>query len=896
MENNWHALSIEETISLLQTNTNGLTSQEVKNRLLKVGPNKLETHKGPSFLFIFFRQLFNPLVLILIGATIIKFFVADILTAGVLAGTILIMALIGFFQEVKAEYAMRALKQLTAHKSKIKRDGKWDIFPSETIVPGDVIMLEAGDKIPADARLLETANFKVNESTFNGESIPIEKYTETLSGKLSLADKRNMVYMGTTVSSGKAMAVIVSTGMKTELGKITSSIQEIVPEKTPLQKNIHAIGMWMILIVFVAILIFFVISYYRGMGWSEILLLGVAAAVSAIPEGLPAAFTISLAAGISAMAKRNAIIRKLVAVETLGSTTVICSDKTGTLTLNKITVKCLCTLGKIVHVNGDGTSTKGDFFLNGNSIDPKTDPPLKQMLEIGVLCNDALITKKNHDYEIFGDPTEGALLIAAAKTGLMQEQLEALYPRIDTIPFVSENLYMATLHSSEKAQKLFLKGAPEKILSFSNFVLKGTERIPLGEKEKQEITEMMALMAKEAFRLIAVAFCDVDIHEGHLKEEIFKGKLIFVGFFGMMDSPREEAVEAIAACKRAGIKVVMVTGDNKITAEAIAKEIGISDHGVISGEEIQALSDQDLKKMIKTIHIFARVEPLHKLRIVQAFKAIGEIVAVTGDGVNDAPALEAANIGISMGISGTDVAKEASDMVLGDDNFATIVAAIEEGRAIFNRLRNVCVFLLTTCIGELFGLILSVFFIGFAPLLPLQILWINLISGVMIAIPIGMEPKKGDELTQSPRDARVKLIFPGMVYYIGFLAFLLGLSIFLVFRYAFLRTDIFTAHTMVICNIVIFEWLIAFNCRSDEVPVFKIGIFKNKALISVIALAFVLQMAILYLPFLRKLFSTAPLSFWQWIFAIIPGVVIFLIDTIRKTLFPTLFSFGKWKK
>lgn len=881
MRYEWHSMPMDEMLALLGTTQDGLSHAEVKLRLKKIGMNRLEVHQGPSIFKIFIRQFFNPLVLILLAAAILKFSLADILNGSVLTGTIGIMAFIGFFQEVRAVRAMKALQKLSAHYSKVKRSDHNQLVLSETLVPGDLLILEAGDKIPADARLLDVSNFKVNESTLTGESNAVEKHTAVLQGNPLLGERKNMVYMGTIVACGKALAIITSTGLFTELGKIAATMQGEKEKKTPLQSNIDFIGLWMLCIVFIAVMLFVCVGLYRGMDWLEVFLLAVAAAVCAIPEGLPAAVTICLASGVNAMAKKQAIIRKLIAVETLGSTTIICSDKTGTLTLNQLTVKYLYTLEGLIR--SEDLKNKADFAV-------------EEVLKLGVLCNDALLTKEKDAIEILGDPTEGALLKVAADFGIHREALEVHYPRLDTIPFASENLYMATLHATEGSHKVIVKGAPEKLLSLSGWVLKNNQVIALRDCEKELILSSVNKMADQTYRVIAICFCDNPSQEGFLDEAVFKDKLIFAGFFAMIDPLREDAVEAIEKCQLAGVKVVMMTGDNIRTAEAIAEQMKMKHSSVMCGDSIRNLNDEELKNSIQNVQVFARVEPLHKLRIVKAFQALGHVVAVTGDGVNDAPALEAADIGIAMGKMGTDVAKEAADMVLADDNFVSIVAAIEEGRAIFNRLRNVCAFLLITCFGELLGLILSVLFTGHSPLLPLQILWVNLITGVIVAIPIALEPKQGDELKQPPRDGSVRLIFTGMLWQIGFLASLLGLSIFFVFEYMLHYTQIATARTMVLSSIVIFEWLIAYNSRSDDRSIFKLGIFKNKLLVIAIGCGVLLQVSITYCPLFYPLFHMVPLSWKQWMLALLPGVVIFSIETIRKSVFPNLFSYGKWKK
>ncbi|HEY4255032.1 MAG TPA: HAD-IC family P-type ATPase, partial [Chlamydiales bacterium] len=538
----WHLKSIEETLCALNASKHGLSHQEANLRLDRFGPNRLKVSGGPSLLVVFARQFLNPLIFVLIGAALIKLVTSSLVDGIVLIITIFLMALIGFFQEMKAERAIQSLKDLTAHKTRVMRNGKMEIIPSENLVPGDEIYLKMGDKISADARLIEATNLKINESMLTGESMAVEKNAETMGGDSVLAERKNMLYAGTVVSFGKGTAIVVQTGMLTELGKIAASLKEIKPEKTPLQRSIHAIGNWMLVCIFFAIALFILVSFYKGLSLSDIFFLSVAAAVSAIPEGLPVAFTASLAAGMYLMAKKNAIIRRLVAVETLGSTTVICSDKTGTLTFNQMAVSTLYSL-------------------------EKSNISSKKIFEIGALCNDALISKKGAQYELIGDPTEGAILIAAAQTGIDLERLSKSFPRVGEIPFLSENLFMATLHSSSNGQWVYVKGAPEKILSMCTFVLAAEGPIALKEEVLKQIEKAIEQMTENALRLIAVAYCEVN--SSTLTEDLFRGKLIFAGIFGMIDPPRKEAMKAIASCKEAGIRVVMITGDNPMTAAAI---------------------------------------------------------------------------------------------------------------------------------------------------------------------------------------------------------------------------------------------------------------------------------------------------------------------------------------
>lgn len=895
LKQGWHNLTQDDALKKLQSRAAGLNADEVAVRLAEYGPNVLETKKKPSIAMMFLRQFLSPLVYVLIFAALIKFAVGGYLDGIVILSMLLLMAFIGFIQEAKAEKAMEALIQLASPKAKVKRGGDTLIISAKDIVPGDIIILEAGDKVPADARLINASNLKVNESSLTGESMPVDKHTDTLHEDVSIADRKNLVFFGTIVMYGRASAVVISTGMQTEIGKIAHSIQDIKPEKTPLQKSIQRLGNYIIILVLGACVLLIASGLIRGLGWIEIFLLAVAAAVSAIPEGLPAVVTVVLAVGMRLMARRNAIIRRLVAVETLGSTTVICSDKTGTLTLNQMTVKHLYINGQQIKVTGEGYSPKGQFYLGEKIIDPKNEEPLKLFLNISALCNDALLTGEKNCCGIVGDPTEGALLILAAKSGLSKEEQELIFPRIDEIPFQSEKQYMATLHAHRDKRRIYIKGSFEKLISFSKYIFKDNQAIPLEKDELRSIMQASEGMAKNAMRVIAGGYVDITEDSGKITEEDIRGKVVFAGLAGMADPPREDAKEAIKLCKQAGIKVVMVTGDNKVTAESIARQLDLAPGRAISGTELGLISDEDLLEQIEKISVFARIEPLHKLRIVKSFKDRGHIVAMTGDGINDAPALKTANIGIAMGKSGTDVAKEASDMVLTDDNFSSIVAAIEEGRAIFNRLRNVVFFTLSTCFGELLALILSVLFIGKAPLLALQIIWVNLVTGTVMSIPLGLEPKVGDELKHEPRSPKVGIIFPGLLFRIGFLSAMLSVAVFMVFKWAYKTATIEHARTMAFCTMVTFEWFIAFNARSDEHTIWKLGIFKNRWLIFSTVIAIVLQLSVVYIPFIRIPFKTVPLNLGHWLIIILITGTIFILENIRKAIFPKLFSFGKWK-
>ena len=896
MTGQYYNIPAKQVLQEFESSRSGLTSAEANARLLRYGPNLLTGKKKTPPIVVFFGQFLSPLIYVLLLAAVISIVAGHLTDAIVVFVVLLVNAIIGFLQETRAEKAMAALIRMAAPKASVKRDGAVKDVSAREIVPGDILVLETGDKVPADGRLLEASNLKVSEAILTGESVPVDKHTGLLSGELSIPDRKNMVFMGTAVAYGRATAVVVSTSMNTEMGKIATSIQDVKPEKTPLQKSINKLSRYLIILFLGVCALLVILGLIKGMDWLEVFLLAVAAAVSAIPEGLPAVVTVVLAVGMRMMAQRNAIIRKLIAVETLGSATVICSDKTGTLTLNQMTVRRMYIGGSWVDVTGEGYLVEGEFSIGGRKTDIKEQPALELHLRIGALCNDSSISMEaDNCCSVYGDPTEGALVVAAAKADLDRERLNAAYPRLDEIPFQSEKLYMATLHPRNGGRVAYVKGAPEKLLSFSKHILLENKIKPLGKAEKQTILEANDAMAKQAMRVIATAYVELPGNLTELEEEHLKGNLVFVGLSGMDDPPREEARHAIRLCKQAGIKVVMITGDNKVTAESIARQLELPAGKAVTGAELAEMSDEVLLQQVDGISVFARIEPIQKLRIVNALKSRGHVVAMTGDGVNDAPALKAANIGIAMGITGTDVAKEASDMTLADDNFASVVAAVDEGRVIFNRLRNVIFFLLSTNVGELLALTLSIFFLGKAPLLAVQIIWNNLVTDTAVAVPLGLEPRIGDELKHPPRHHSVGILFPGMIWRVVFMSAMMGIGVFLVFNWAQARMSIEEARTVAFGTMVIFEWSRAFNARSDEHSVFRIGIFKNRWLVLSISVAVLLQLAVIYLPPLQTAFQTVPLGIDKWGIIVLAGGSLFAIEELRKIFFPKLFSRGKWQ-
>ncbi|MBL7127289.1 MAG: HAD-IC family P-type ATPase [Dehalococcoidales bacterium] len=897
MNTQWHNLSTGEALEAFGSRRSGLTGDEASSGRLRYGPNELKGRKKTPPAIVFLRQFLSPLIYVLMVAAIISLIVEHFIDAGVILGVLFLNAAIGFIQEARAEKAMEALIQMAAPKASVRRDGVIKVIPAREVVPGDIVLLETGDKIPADARLIEVSNLKVNEAMLTGESMPVDKHTDAIREDVPMPERKNMVHMGTIVNYGRATAMVVRTGMATDIGQIATAIQEIKSEKTPLQKNISKLSRYIVILFLGICALLVAVGLLQGLDWLEIFLLAVAAAVSAIPEGLPTVVTVVLAVGMHIMARRNAIIRKLVAVETLGSATVICSDKTGTLTRNEMTVQRLYVDGQTIEVTGEGYIPQGEFRRDGQTIDLQNEPSINLMLRIGTLCNDSFLTRRDNDEccDIYGDPTEGALLVAANKAGMNKEKLEKAFPRLDEIPFQSEKQYMATLHPRDGGRVVYVKGSVEKILALSKFKLNGEQVVPITEKDVDTIMQANDAMARQALRVIATAYAELPSELEDLKDEHIRGNLVFVGLAGMADLPREEAKEAVRLCRQAGIRVVMITGDHKVTAESIARQLDLPAGRTVTGSELKQMSDEELYGQVEDISVFARIEPLHKLRIVNALKSHGHVVAMTGDGVNDAPALKAANIGIAMGITGTDVAKEGSDMILADDNFASVVAAVEEGRVIFNRLRNVLFFLLSTNLGELIALTLALLFVGKAPLLAVQIIWVNLVTDTTAAVPLGLEPKVGDELKQPPRHPGVGIVFPGLLLRIAFMATLMGVGVFLVFRWAEPRMSIEEARTITFCTMVAFEWFRAFNARSSQYTIFHLGIFRNRWLLMSTAVAISLQLFVVYAPFMQVAFSTVPLTLGKWGIALLAGASLFIIEETRKSLFPRLFNLGQWR-
>ncbi|MBO3840641.1 MAG: HAD-IC family P-type ATPase [Thermoproteota archaeon] len=899
-ENVFHALEVREVFEMLETSVRGLSSQEAEKRLREYGPNELEEEKKTSVLNLVFNQVRSPIIMVLFAAILISLAIGKVVDAAVIGVVIAFNTVIGFTQEFKAEKALQALKRLTAPEAKVVRDCPESggcvgmRVKAREIVPGDVILLEAGDRVPADARIFEAFNMEIDESMLTGESTPVEKTTEPLEKNLPVAERRNIAFAGTIVTKGRGKAVVFATGVRTEIGKIAHLIRETEKIETPIQKRTSDLSKKLGVLALSSSSLMVIVGVLRGFEFFEMFLFALAAAVSAIPEGLPVVITVTLAIGVNRMARRNAIIRRLQAVDTLGSVTAICTDKTGTLTTNQMTVQEIFVAGRTVKVTGSGFTPEGRFILGEEPIDPLGLEPLKLLLQAGALCNNSRLIQHEVDgfrWEVHGDPTEGALVVAAAKAGLRKEELEELYPRVDEIPFDPQERYMATFHKAPSGVlTVYAKGAPKTILEMCSEYLNDGERKKLSEEKKEEVLEVSRSMAGRALRVLAVAFLEIsDAELERVKTNIrVEPRMVFIGLVGMIDPPRPEAKTAVQLCKRAGIKVLMLTGDHRLTAQAIASELGILKPGskVLTGMELDQMSDEELDAVVEDVVVFARVSPLHKHRIVQSLRRRGHVVAMTGDGVNDAPALKTAEVGIAMGITGTDVTKETADMVLVDDNFASIVNAVEEGRMVFENIRKVVKYLISTNLGEIITIFAALFLLPDAPVLftPIQILWVNLVTDGLITVTLAMEPKEEDVMDQPPRKPGEKIINRDILLNTIYVSTFMAVGSLWIFTREWVNGDLTRTQTMTFTVMAIFQVFNALNCRSRTKSVFKIGFFTNKYLFAGVVSSFSLQVLATILPPFQAALQTKPLSPWDWATIILVSSTVFIADEIRKLI------------
>ena len=856
----WHTLTVEETLERLSSGPRGLTADEATNRLQKFGPNELQARSHVSPWSILLEQFKNVLIIILLLATALSAFLGHGVEAIAITVIVLFAVILGFIQEFRAERAIEALREMAAPAATVIRDGREERIPARDLVPGDLILLATGDKVPADARLTEAINLQTVEAPLTGESAPVEKHSKPLpEEQLPAADQLNMTFAGTAVTYGRGRALIVATGMATEFGKIAQMLQDVDTAKTPLQKNLDRIGKSLARAAFAVVFVIVILGLFRGQPFVEMLIFGVALAVAVVPEALPAVVTISLALGVKRMVRRNALIRRLPAVETLGSTSVICSDKTGTLTKDEMTVRRLYVAGHMIDVSGSGYEPSGTFSTNGSGA--AISEPLSMLLRAGALASDARVEQKNGagSWEVKGDPTEGALVVVAAKAGLKKPELDAQFSRVSEIPFTAETKRMTTLHETPGGIVAYSKGAPEVIVQSCTLYLTDAGVEPLDDARRVDVLEHARQMAGEALRVLAVAY------KPHAAVADAENEMTLLGLAGMIDPPRPEAKAAVRRCEEAGIKVIMITGDHPLTAKAVADELGLSKEGrVVNGPEMEAMDDAQLEREVDSIEVFARVSPAHKLRVVTALQNRGQVVAMTGDGVNDAPALKKADIGIAMGITGTDVSKEAAAMTLTDDNFASIVAAVEEGRGIFSNIKKYLMYLLSSNIGEI-GLMAGATLAGLPlPLSAVQILYVNLATDGLPALALAVDPPEQGLMHRRPRNPRTGIFTRPVVLLMlagGVWSAIVNLSLF-VWALSSGRS-IAEAMTMTFVSLVLIQFFKAYNFRSDRESVL-LKPFANKWLNLAIAWELIMLALILYVPLLERTFGTFPLTLNDW--------------------------------
>ena len=867
----WETLEVPETFDLLASSEAGLASAEAAKRLAEIGPNVLAAEEKINIFSIIIHQFKSPLIYVLLVAAVVTFFLHEYIDMAVILAVVILNAIIGFIQEVKAEQGVRSLKKMVQAKARALRDRREKEIPGSQLVPGDVVYLAAGMRVPADLRLIHELDLRIDESMLTGESLPSDKKTEKLiEQNLTPGDMKNIAFMGTTVVYGRGRGVVVETGRRTVIGDIAEKVQEVPFGKAPLQQKLDSFAKFLSWTVGGISLLIFGLGLYEGEKLSDMFIAAVAIAVSAIPEGLPVAVTVALAIGVNRMARQNAIVRRLPSVETLGSTTVIGSDKTGTLTRNEMTVKLVFDGLRTYEISGIGYEPEGSISHESQLIDITTCMELEQTLRIGMLCNESNLYQEDGEYRIDGDPTEGALIVSAIKGGLQVEEEQMRYPQLGLVPFESERGFMATLHETEGRKIIFAKGAPEKIIHFS--MLDEADPGP-----GNRLAQVAANLADQGLRVLGLAYKEVDAETTRISQADVENGLIFAGLQAMLDPPRQEVVEAIRMCKQAGIRTAMITGDHAITAGAVAGQIGIATEKdqVLEGRHIETMSDDELYEKAKITSVYARVAPAHKLRIVQQLIKQGEVVAVTGDGVNDAPALKAAHIGVAMGRTGTDVAKEAADIVLSDDNFASIVAAVKEGRIVYDNIKKVTIFLVSCGLGELLTIIACMLAGLHIPYLPAQILWLNLVTNGFQDVALAFEPGEKDVLSRKPRPSRERILSALMIQRTLLMGSILGFGTFIVYYLELASgVPVDSARSVALTTMVFFQFYQAMNCRSETLSIFEMHPLSNPFLFVSIIGAFFAHLAVLYVPALQYVFRTVPLDFGQWVIVVVSSVTV----------------------
>lgn len=878
----WHSLTQLETLTAHRSHLEGLTTAEAALRKDQFGPNQLPRPSGDGWAILLWRQINNPLIWVLIGSGGVAVGMGKAKDGIVVLAVVLLNTVIGFLQEFRASKAIESLSAMVPEFATVLRDGQKATVPVSEVVPGDVVVLASGDRVPADLRLVSLRNLQIEEAALTGESVPVQKQLEPVDPKSGIGDRTNLAFGGTMVTYGTGTGIVVETGASTELGRISKMLNEATDLQTPLTKALAAVGKILTVAILIVSGLLLAISLGRGYSLTDALLMAITLAVAAIPEGLPAIVTIALAIGVQRMASRRAVIRKLPAVETLGSTTVICTDKTGTLTRNEMTVRALWVPGGSRHeVSGIGYEPKGDFS-------PSLTDGARELLEAAALCNDAALHQEGGKWHLVGDPTEGALVVATEKAGIPVETLRDSNPRLDAIPFESENGYMATLHESRRHQRrVLIKGAPEVVAQRC-----AGANLP-------EIHAQVEALASQGMRVLAVAEGDAQ-GRGLLEEAHIHSGLRLLGLLGMIDPPRPEAIDAVQACHQAGITVKMITGDHKLTAKAIGEQLGLGGGEAVGGTTLAELSDSDLRQVAKRTNIFARVAPEHKLRLVRALQEEGNIVAMTGDGVNDAPALKQSNIGVAMGITGTAASKEAADMVLTDDNFASIAAAVEEGRRVYDNLVKSLAFVLPTNLGLALILMLAVMFfpiqniagkpVPLMPMLPTQLLWINLVATVALALPLAFEAKEPSVMRRPPRSPEEPILSPFVVIRTVVVAVLMSLGALGLFWWEYSReaslvgheTALREAQTMAVTTVIFFQNFYLVHCRSLRDPIPSLGVFSNPAVYVGIGTLIGLQLALMYVPWMQSLFGTSPLGPEALASSVAVGAIILPVISFEK--------------
>ena len=868
----WSQITIDEVVKIQNTSLEqGLNHSEIKKRQ-EVYKNSLEAPKTFNPIVVFLNQFTDTMVLVLLGATVLSGLIGAMEDAITIMAIVTINAVLGFIQEYRAEKSLEAIKKLSTPYALVLRNSKKIMVPTQDLVPGDMVFLETGDKIPADIRLAESHSMEIDEAILTGESAPVSKDADKiLRAEVPLAEKINMAFMGTAVTKGRGIGIVVATGMETIMGEIAHIIKNTEVGMTPLQIKLDQLGKILIVVCMAVCFIVAVLGIYRGEAIMTMLMAGISLAVAAIPEGLPAIVTVVLALGIQRMAKRNAIIRKLPAVETLGCTTIICSDKTGTLTQNKMTVKRIATLDRTVFITGDGYDLKGRFIVNDQPIQPLNDEAVSMMVETAFYCNNSTFNKNGKKVETFGDPTEIALLVMAKKAGLIND-----LARIREIPFDSARKKMTVVIKENDQAIVLVKGALEEIIKNCNRVMKKGKISKLGMTEIETLTCLQDEWGRQALRILGFAYKKIALKELiKLPDCELENNLILVGMAGLIDPPRPGVEDAIRECLGAGIIPMMITGDHPVTAIAIAREIGLtSSRQVIVGPQIDNLTDEKLYQQGLESRVFARVSPQHKNRIVKVLQSKNHIVAMTGDGVNDAPAVKAADIGIAMGITGTEVTKEASSMVLADDDFSTIIKAVHEGRAIYDNIRKFLRYLLGCNIGEILVMLLASLMGMPLPLLPIQILWVNLVTDGLPAMALGLEPAEPFIMQRKPRPKNENIFARGL----GFIVFGRGVYIGVITLMAFALgvlycrfngiDNLYLARTMALTTLVFAQLFYVFECRSEKYSPFELGFFTNRFLIVAVLVSIAMQLSVLYLPVMQDIFKTTPLDAWQWLIII----------------------------